>query len=67
MAAPGVKKWTSSHKQSAGTGHGVSFYNIPVTDKRLALLHELVPRAEVIAVLQSRHLQCTNPCPLYPQ
>jgi hypothetical protein len=40
MAAPGVKKWTSSHKQSAGTGHGVSFYNIPVTGKRLALLHE---------------------------
>jgi putative ABC transport system substrate-binding protein len=31
---------------------GVSFYDIPVTGKRLALLHELVPRAEVIAVLQ---------------
>ena len=31
---------------------GVSFYNIPVTGKRLALLHELVPKAEIIAVLQ---------------
>ena len=31
---------------------GVSFYDIPVTGKRLALLHELVPNAEVIAVLQ---------------
>ena len=31
---------------------GVSFYNIPVTGKRLALLHELVPNAKVIAVLQ---------------
>jgi hypothetical protein len=30
----------------------VSFYDIPVTGKRLALLHELVPTAEVIAVLQ---------------
>jgi ABC-type uncharacterized transport system substrate-binding protein len=31
---------------------GVSFYDIPITGKRLALLHELVPKAEVIAVLQ---------------
>jgi putative ABC transport system substrate-binding protein len=30
----------------------VSFYDIPVTGKRLALLQELVPKAEVIAVLQ---------------
>ena len=32
---------------------GVSFYDIPITGKRLALLHELVPKAEVIAVLQN--------------
>ena len=31
---------------------GVSFYDVPVTGKRLALLLELVPNAEVIAVLQ---------------
>ena len=31
---------------------GVSFYDIPVTGKRLALLRELVPKAEIIAVLQ---------------
>jgi putative tryptophan/tyrosine transport system substrate-binding protein len=30
----------------------MSFYDIPITGKRLALLHELVPKAEVIAVLQ---------------
>jgi ABC-type uncharacterized transport system substrate-binding protein len=31
---------------------GVSFYDVPVTGKRLALLRELVPKAEIIAVLQ---------------
>jgi len=31
---------------------GVSFYDIPVTGKRLVLLRELVPKAEVIAALQ---------------
>ena len=31
---------------------GVSFFDIPVTGKRLALLRELVPNAEIIAVLQ---------------
>ncbi len=31
---------------------GVSFYDVPITGKRLALLRELVPTAETIAVLQ---------------
>jgi putative ABC transport system substrate-binding protein len=31
---------------------GVSFYDIPITGKRLALLRELVPNAETIAFLQ---------------
>ena len=31
---------------------GVSFYDVPVIGKRLALLRELVPKADVIAVLQ---------------
>ncbi len=31
---------------------GVSFYDVPITGKRLALLRELVPKAEIIAVLQ---------------
>ena len=30
---------------------GVSFYDVPVIGKRLALLRELVPKAEIIAVL----------------
>ena len=30
----------------------MSFFDIPVTGKRLALLRELVPNAEIIAVLQ---------------
>jgi putative tryptophan/tyrosine transport system substrate-binding protein len=42
----------SSINRPGGNMTGVSFYNIPVTGKRLALLHELVPRAEIIAVLR---------------
>ena len=42
----------SSLSRPAGNITGVSFYDIPVTGKRLALLHELVPKAEIIAVLQ---------------
>ena len=30
----------------------MSFYDVPVTGKRLALLRELIPKAETIAVLQ---------------
>jgi putative tryptophan/tyrosine transport system substrate-binding protein len=42
----------SSMNRPGGNVTGVSFYDIPVTGKRLTLLRELVPKAEVIAVLQ---------------
>ena len=42
----------SSINRPGGNVTGVSFYDIPVTGKRLALLRELVPKAETIAVLQ---------------
>src|SRR5262249_57700332 len=41
-----------SISRPGGNVTGVSFYDIPVTGKRLGLLQELVPKAEVIAVLQ---------------
>ena len=49
---PQTEGLVSSINRPGGNMTGVSFYNIPVTGKRLALLHELVPRAEVIAVLR---------------
>jgi putative tryptophan/tyrosine transport system substrate-binding protein len=42
----------SSISRPDGNMTGVSFYSVPITGKRLALLHELVPNADVIAVLQ---------------
>src|SRR5262249_5758387 len=42
----------SSINRPGGNITGVSFYDIPVTGKRLVLLRELVPKAEVIAILQ---------------
>jgi putative ABC transport system substrate-binding protein len=51
-ADPVAEKLVSSLNRPAGNITGVSFYDIPITGKRLALLHELVPKAEVIAVLQ---------------
>ena len=42
----------SSISRPGGNITGVSFFDIPVTGKRLALLRELVPKAEIIAVLQ---------------
>jgi putative ABC transport system substrate-binding protein len=42
----------SSINRPGGNVTGVSFFDIPVTGKRLALLRELVPKAEIIAVLQ---------------
>jgi putative ABC transport system substrate-binding protein len=42
----------SSLNHPGGNITGVSFYDIPVTGKRLALLQELVPKAQTIAVLQ---------------
>jgi putative ABC transport system substrate-binding protein len=51
-ADPQTEGLVSSISRPGGNMTGVSFYDIPVTAKRLALLHELVPTAEVIAVLQ---------------
>ena len=42
----------SSLNRPGGNVTGVSFYDVPVLGKRLALLRELVPKAETIAVLQ---------------
>jgi len=42
----------SSINRPGGNITGVSFYDVPVIGKRLALLRELVPKAEIIAVLQ---------------
>jgi putative tryptophan/tyrosine transport system substrate-binding protein len=51
-ADPQTEGLVSSLSRPGGNMTGVSFYDVPVTGKRLALLHELVPNAEVIAVLQ---------------
>ena len=42
----------SSISRPGGNMTGVSFYGVPVTGKRLELLRQLVPEAELIAVLQ---------------
>ena len=51
-ADPQTEGLVSSISRPGGNMTGVSFYDTPVTGKRLALLHELVPTAEIIAVLQ---------------
>src|SRR5262249_51733181 len=51
-ADPQTEGLVSSISRPGGNMTGVSFYDIPITGKRLALLHELVSKAEVIAVLQ---------------
>jgi putative ABC transport system substrate-binding protein len=51
-ADPVVAGLVSSISRPGGNITGVSFFDIPVVGKRLALLRELVPKAEVIAVLQ---------------
>ncbi len=42
----------SSLNRSGGNVSGVSFFDVPVAAKRLEQLHVLVPKADVIAVLQ---------------
>src|SRR6516225_3951293 len=42
----------SSISRPGGNMTGVSFYDVPVTGKRLELLRQMVPTAELIAVLQ---------------
>jgi putative ABC transport system substrate-binding protein len=51
-ADPVAAGLVSSISRPGGNITGVSFFDIPVTGKRLALLRELVPNADVIAVLQ---------------
>jgi len=51
-ADPQTEGLVSSISRPGGNVTGVSFYDIPITGKRLALLQELVSKAEVIAVLQ---------------
>ena len=51
-ADPVAAGLVSSISRPSGNITGVSFFDIPVTGKRLALLRELVPTAETIAVLQ---------------
>ena len=51
-ADPQTEGLVSSISRPGGNVTGVSFYDIPVIGKRLALLQELVPKADVIAVLQ---------------
>jgi putative ABC transport system substrate-binding protein len=42
----------SNISRPGGNVTGISFYSVPIIGKRFALLRELVPAAEVIAVLQ---------------
>jgi putative ABC transport system substrate-binding protein len=51
-ADPVAAGLVSSINRPGGNVTGVSFYDVPITGKRLALLRELVPKAEVIAVMQ---------------
>jgi putative tryptophan/tyrosine transport system substrate-binding protein len=54
-ADPVAAGLVSSISRPSGNITGVSFFDIPVTGKRLALLRELVPDAKIIAVLQDHH------------
>ena len=56
----------SSLNRPGGNVTGVSFFDIPVTSKRLALLRELVPNAEIIAVLQDPNFSEHEAVTRYP-
>jgi putative ABC transport system substrate-binding protein len=49
---PTAEKLVTSINRPGGNITGVSFFDVPITGKRLALLRELVPKAEIIAALQ---------------
>lgn len=51
-ADPVAAGLVSSVSRPAGNVTGVSFFDVPIAGKRLALLRELVPNAEIIGVLQ---------------
>ena len=55
-ADPQAEGLVSSLNRPGGNLTGVSFYDTPITGKRLALLRELVPEAESINVLQDPNL-----------
>jgi putative tryptophan/tyrosine transport system substrate-binding protein len=54
-ADPQTEGLVSNISRPGGNMTGVSFFDIPVTGKRLALLRELIPKAETIAVLQDQN------------
>ena len=49
---PTSEKLVTSISRPGGNITGVSFFDVPVTGKRLTLLRELVPKADIIATLQ---------------
>jgi putative ABC transport system substrate-binding protein len=51
-ADPVAAGLVSSINRPGGNMTGVSFYAVPITGKKLDLLRQLVPKAEIIAVLQ---------------
>jgi putative ABC transport system substrate-binding protein len=51
-ADPVAEGLVSTINRPGGNITGVSFYDVPITGKRLELLHQLVPNAELIAFLQ---------------
>jgi ABC-type uncharacterized transport system substrate-binding protein len=51
-ADPVTEGLVSSVNRPGGNITGVSFYDVPTMGKRLQLLRQLVPKAEIIAVLQ---------------
>jgi len=51
-ADPVAAGLVSSINRPGSNMTGVSFYAVPITGKRLELLRQLVPKAEIIAVLQ---------------
>jgi putative ABC transport system substrate-binding protein len=49
---PTTEKLVTSINHPGGNVTGVSFFDVPVAGKRLTLLRELVPNAEIVATLQ---------------
>jgi putative ABC transport system substrate-binding protein len=54
-ADPQTEGLVSNISRPGGNMTGVSFFDVPITGKRLALLRELIPKAETIAVLQDQN------------
>lgn len=52
---PTAEKLVTSINRPGGNITGVSFFDVPITGKRLSLLRELVPKAEIIATLQDQN------------